>query len=145
MVTKEGFHEFLKALARLKQRVESDRTTILVEGERDAVSLASLGIARDAILVLNRGQTLVTVVETLAAAHRPVVLLMDWDRKGAELSGRLSALLHGTGIRVDLDTRRRFSKAIKGEVTEVEDLYGWAERSSKQLEEPMDIDLFPTT
>jgi 5S rRNA maturation endonuclease (ribonuclease M5) len=141
MVTRESFHDFLKALARLQQKVTNDRATVLVEGERDAESLISLGIPREAILVLNRGKSLVAVVEMMSAAHRPVVLLTDWDRKGAELCRRLSTLFHGTGLDVDLDTRRRFAKALKGEVTEVEDIHGWAERSSRQLEEPIQTEL----
>jgi 5S rRNA maturation endonuclease (ribonuclease M5) len=140
MVTKESFRDFLKALAQLRLRATSDGATVLVEGERDAVSLVALGIPRKAILVLNRGMTLVAVVDGLVAAHRPVVLLTDWDRKGADLVRRLSSLLRGADLDVDLDTRRRFAKALKGEVMEVEDIHGWAERSSRLLEEPLDAD-----
>jgi 5S rRNA maturation endonuclease (ribonuclease M5) len=144
MTTRESFREFLKAFSKLKQKVVDDGAVVLVEGERDRASLTSLGIPRDSIIMLNRGETLVSVVDALVQSGRPVALLLDWDRKGSLLTRRLSTLLRGTPLDIDLETRRRFAKALRGEVVEVENLHSWAERSSKVLEEPMEIEL-PTT
>ena len=138
MTTREKFEGFLKELLKLKRKVADTGATVLVEGDRDRRSLAGLGLPDQSLYVLNRGHTLQEVVEELARKGKPVIVMTDWDGKGAELARRMSELLAGHGIEVDTETRRKIGRFVRGDVTEVEVLRSWAERGSEKFREPLD-------
>jgi 5S rRNA maturation endonuclease (ribonuclease M5) len=71
----------------------ADVATIVVEGVNDARCVRELGLGE--AVVLNQGKSLVHFADVLAAAGRPVELLLDWDRAGNERQARLRVILIG--------------------------------------------------
>ena len=93
------------AVDRLREVAESG--TVVIEGNRDRAALEWLGIGGLHITV-HQGDPLHRLMEDLAVAAPPVVLLVDWDRTGGRLLKRLEEGLRGR-VQVDLDCRRRLS------------------------------------
>ncbi|MGB1698180.1 MAG: hypothetical protein ACPHK8_07250 [Thermoplasmatota archaeon] len=71
----------------------AEEATILVEGKRDALAVADLGLG--SAVLLNQGKSLVQLADDLAQGGRPVELLMDWDRTGNDRQARLRSILIG--------------------------------------------------
>lgn len=115
---------------------------VVVEGERDRASLQALGIQGTIVLVHN-GHSLAAVAQSLAELRRPVVVLTDWDTEGGHLARRLREFLEASGVRFDLDFRRKLSRRLKGELVHVEGLAGWARRSAEREGAPLDHFLSP--
>jgi 5S rRNA maturation endonuclease (ribonuclease M5) len=85
----ERLREVLADLAEINRQVP-----VIVEGKKDARALRALGFVGE-IITLNRGKPLYDFTEDLAARYHRVVILMDWDTRGEELSSRLGEDLKG--------------------------------------------------
>jgi 5S rRNA maturation endonuclease (ribonuclease M5) len=68
-----------------------------------------------------------------------VIVLTDWDREGGQLARRLREFLDAEQVPLDLEYRRRLARVLRGELAQVEGLYGWArrlaERQGRSLEQ----------
>lgn len=95
-----------KAVERLRE--EAEYGTVVVEGSRDLSALEWLGIGGHHV-PLHQGRTLHAVMEDLATAPPPVILLVDWDRTGGRLVTMLEENLRAR-VRVDLECRRRLAR-----------------------------------
>lgn len=100
---------------------------VLVEGLRDAAALRALQV-EGTIEVLNRGVGLLARCEELAAAHRRIVVLTDWDEKGSQLAALLAGGLRRGGVEVDLESRRRLQRLTRGSCKAVEELPSFLRR-----------------
>lgn len=67
---------------------------LIVEGRKDALALRKLGFLGE-IITFHRGKPLYDFCEDIAARHRRVVLLTDWDAEGERLMGKLGGELKG--------------------------------------------------
>jgi 5S rRNA maturation endonuclease (ribonuclease M5) len=102
----ERLERLEKAIDLLREAAEAG--TVVV---RDVAALEWLGIG-GLHVKLHQGRPLPAVVEDLVHSPPPVVLLVDWDRKG----GQLLALLEGNlraRVQVDLACRRRIAAATR--------------------------------
>jgi 5S rRNA maturation endonuclease (ribonuclease M5) len=124
-----AWEEFLEVWCELRELAAKPGTVVVVEGERDRASLAALQI-RENVVALHRGRPLGEVAHRLSLQARTVVILTDWDTAGGQLARRLRVFLEAMPLTLDLDSRRRLSKAVRGEVAHVEGLAGWARRSA---------------
>lgn len=95
-----------QAIERLREQAEYG--TVVVEGSRDLSALEWLGIGGHHVAI-HQGRTLDAVMEDLAMAPPPVILLVDWDRTGGRLVDRLEENLRAR-VHVDLECRRRLSR-----------------------------------
>ncbi len=129
---------FLRVLADLRRTVAERGALLLVEGDRDREALRALGVTRASLVVVNSGRPLPAVVEALVDRGRPVVVLTDWDRKGGHLAFRLSQMMADGRVPVDLTFRRRFARAMLGEITHVQAMAVWAEREAGRLGTTLD-------
>ncbi|MEK6986364.1 MAG: hypothetical protein AABX89_08315 [Candidatus Thermoplasmatota archaeon] len=102
------------AVERLREQAEFG--TVVVEGLRDRAALEWLGIGGIHIH-LNQGDPMARLLEELAAAAPPVILLMDWDRTGGRLSAHLEENLRAR-VQVDIDCRRRFASCCHSKTLE---------------------------
>ena len=93
------------AVERLREQAESG--TVVVEGQRDRAALDWLGIG-GAHVIVHQGDPLDRLLEELAVAAPPVVLLVDWDRTGGRLLKRLEENLRAR-VEVDTQCRKRFA------------------------------------
>lgn len=118
-------------------------TIVLVEGERDRRSVERLGVPGK-VAVLHAGRTLAEVAQELTRQGRRIVVLTDWDVEGGHLAHRLEEFLATGPPALDLETRRRLARVLRGEVVHVEGLYGWARRladsEGASIEERLDDD-----
>jgi len=122
---RERFEEFLGAWAELAEAAALPGTVVVVEGEKDRRALSRLGLEATITLV-HRGQRLPVIAHALAQRADRAVVLTDWDRKGGQLAERLAGLLGGADVKVDLETRQRLGRLLRGELVHVEGLYRWA-------------------
>ena len=122
---RERLEEFVEVWAELRDEAQSPGAVILVEGEKDRRALVRLGVAAPVALV-HRGQPLPALAHAVARAHERAIVLTDWDRKGGQLAERLTDLLEGVAVHVDLEFRQRLARVLRGEVVHVEGLYRWA-------------------
>lgn len=89
----------------LEQAVAKARETgtlVLVEGKKDKAALEQLGFSN--VMHLQR-RALYQVVEDVAEGTDECILLMDLDKKGKELFGKLSRDLQRFGVRIDTTLR----------------------------------------
>ena len=98
-----------------------DGRAVLVEGEKDVAALRALGLEGEIVRVKG-ASTVFAVCESVAKAHRAVIILVDWDRGGGRLAALLQDALDANGLRYDLTFRRDLARATKKEVVHVEGL-----------------------
>ncbi len=134
--------EFAELWQKFRSESEAPGTIIVVEGERDRRSVARLGVPAT-IFVLHGGRTLARSAEELVRRGRRVVLLTDWDAEGGHLAHRLTEFLEAERLQLDLDTRRRLARVLRGELVHVEGLYGWARRLAEKQGETLEAVLGP--
>lgn len=122
---------------RLVEACRAPGTILVVEGERDRRAVRRLGVDGPVRLV-HRGATLSGVAHRLAEEARCVIVLTDWDVEGGHLAHRLTEFLQSMPLTLDLDTRRRLARLLRGELTHVEGLYGWARRTAEAAGTPIE-------
>ena len=105
--------------------LDSDEV-IIVEGEKDRVSLRNLGVASE-IYVINDGKSIVETSEILARKYHRAIILMDWDRTGGRLARALSEQFISLGMEFSLKERKELSFLCKKDIKDVESLYGYLE------------------
>lgn len=110
---------------------------MVVEGARDRRAVRRLGWSGPVVMV-HRGRPISATASGLAAARGKVIVLTDWDTEGGHLARRLRDFLDAEAIRLDLDYRRRLARILRGELTHVEGLFGWARRQAERRGEPLD-------
>lgn len=108
---------------RLVGELDSQDAVVVVEGKRDAAALRSLGFT-GSVMQFHRYGGFVKVADA-AAAHRRVVVLLDYDREGRYMTYRLVRLLQRRTA-VDLSYRRRLARITGGRLRFVEQLMSYA-------------------
>jgi 5S rRNA maturation endonuclease (ribonuclease M5) len=113
----------------LAQLAEANaRVPIVVEGPRDAAALRAFGCRGDAI-AFQSGQPLAVVVESIAARHKEIILLPDWDARGVRHFEQLATLFAANGARVDRTFWNRIPRALSLPLKDVESLLPHVERA----------------
>lgn len=107
--TQERLERLEKAIDLLRETAEAG--TVVVEGTRDVAALEWLGVGGLHVKV-HQGRPLPAVLEDLAQSPAPVVLLVDWDRKGGQLVSLLEENLRAR-VQVDLACRRRIATVTR--------------------------------
>jgi 5S rRNA maturation endonuclease (ribonuclease M5) len=133
----EVWPDFLELWAELVEASRSPTTVIVVEGERDRASLAKLSVG-GRVVVLHRGTSVSAVAHLLSRDARRVIVLTDWDAQGGRLAQKLREFLESMPLELDLDTRRRLARVLRGELVHVEGIAGWARRTAEQLNVPLE-------
>jgi 5S rRNA maturation endonuclease (ribonuclease M5) len=134
---REAFEAFVELWGRLLDESDDDRTVVVVEGERDRAAVRRLGWAGP-VAVVHRGRPISATANGLAAGAGKVIVLTDWDTEGGHLARRLRDFLGPEHVRLDLDYRRRLARILRGELTHVEGLFGWARRNAERRGEPLE-------
>jgi len=133
----DPFEEFVELWGKLLGEAEGSRTTLVVEGERDRQAIRRLGWGGP-IVVVHRGRPISATASGLVASRGKVIVLTDWDTEGGRLARRLRDFLEAEDVRLDLDFRRRLARILRGELTHVEGLFGWARRQAERRGETLD-------
>ena len=112
---------------------ESEKGAIvLVEGKRDKEALNLLGY-KGSIMIFNNFRGINNIIKHLEGKSK-VILLFDMDRKGKELTKRISSLIHNT----DLLYKRRLISITKGKITHIEELVIYTKTLYSQYIYPKD-------
>lgn len=128
-------------LARLQEKEEKIRlvleslaeesakgTPIIVEGKKDAEALRALGIKGQIIQAKTGGKTLLDILLELEnRGAREVILLLDFDRRGRELTRRLKQRLEKTGTHPNMDYWSQLLQLVWREVKDIEGLATYTE------------------
>lgn len=133
----DPFREFVDLWQRLRSDSVRPGTVIVVEGDRDRRALRKLGVAGP-IVVVHAGRTLSGTAHRLGGTSARVIVLTDWDTEGGHLAQRLREFLAAGTTELDLDTRRRLGRALRGELVHVEGLAGWARRQAERRGESLE-------
>jgi len=118
---KKSFEELEKALSELVE--ENKSIPIVVEGEKDIVSLRKLDVDGE-IITTNSGLSIIDFCDHIAGKYEEIILLTDWDRKGGFLCHTIERNLKG---RVKCNTYYREVLAKNSTIKTVEGLasYMW--------------------
>jgi 5S rRNA maturation endonuclease (ribonuclease M5) len=125
-----AFEEFLALWTKLLSEEDDGRTTIVVEGERDRLSVRRLGW-HGPVLAVHGGRTLSKTAHEIARTGAKAIVLTDWDTEGGHLAHRLREFLEAEHRPLDLTFRQRLARVLRGELVHVEGLYGWARRQAE--------------
>jgi len=93
---------------------------VVVEGQRDARALESIGFKGD-LFLLCHNKSLVKLASE-AERYKKTILLLDLDEKGRELTKKAAIILQEKNIKIDLFFRRELAKATKGKIRHIEEL-----------------------
>ena len=72
---------------------------VIVEGKHDVAALKSL-LNADFFTINGTKRSLYETAEHIASKYRSAILLLDADKKGKELRGKMSSYLRSHGVRV---------------------------------------------
>ena len=124
--------ERLQRLEKLMEELQQENLTVpvLVEGKRDVEALRNIGLEGE-ILMVHEGHTIIEMCEALASRHKEVILMLDWDRKGRQLTERIRRILMTEDIKVNEEFMGRIFFLVCKETKEVEALDGLMVRLRK--------------
>ncbi len=114
--TFETLHNLIQMM-----RDENKSIPILVEGLHDREALRLIGFEGD-IIIMNQGLSLERLAEKISRRYSRVIIFLDWDPKGEELTKRMSMLLTSNGVRCNLELRRKISSLLSPQISSVEQL-----------------------
>jgi 2,5-diamino-6-(ribosylamino)-4(3H)-pyrimidinone 5'-phosphate reductase len=103
-------------------------TPIVVEGKNDVKSLRILGVEGNILSAKTGGKSILDVASEIEKYNaKEVILLLDFDRRGKELTNSLRQNLEKTRIKANLAFWTRLSELAGREVKDVEGLATYME------------------
>jgi len=119
---KEKEEQILQVLEQLVEENKSGKP-ILVEGLKDAGTLRELGVNGQIIFAKTRGKSLLDVISEIESSKASeIIMLLDFDRRGRELTENLKNHIEKIGIRANMHYWLRLSSLIGKELKDVEGL-----------------------
>ncbi len=98
-------------------------TPILVEGKKDVQALRELGVEGKISSAKTAGKSRLDVISEIEqSGQREIILLMDFDRRGKELTEKLRQELEKVRVRPNLTFWNRLFGIVGREVKDVEGL-----------------------
>jgi 5S rRNA maturation endonuclease (ribonuclease M5) len=118
--------------------IESSKgTPIIVEGRKDTETLRALGVEGKVIPAKSGGKSLLDVITEIEKEQpREVILLLDYDRRGKELTGRLRRYLETARITPNTTFRRELFHLVGKEVKDIESLVSYLDTLRKKVLNP---------
>jgi 2,5-diamino-6-(ribosylamino)-4(3H)-pyrimidinone 5'-phosphate reductase len=133
----EGLKRKANRLAELLQKLASATAKgmpVVVEGQKDVTALRQLNIEGKIVSSKTSGKSfldLLTEIEQLRV--REVVLLLDFDRRGAEWTHRLKQHLEKTKIKPNLTFWNELYGLVGRDVKDIEGLPAYLETLKKKI------------
>lgn len=101
---------------------------IIVEGRKDVESLRALGVKGRIISAKTGGKVFFDIISEVEETEaKEVILLLDFDRRGRELTRNLKQYLEKTGTKPNIQLWRALSSILGTEVKDVEGLASYME------------------
>ncbi len=115
-VTEQEVQDVRNFILLLNSQVDS---VVIVEGKRDSTALKKIGFSGK-VLELHKFGGMIKFVDSVAKYQR-LIILLDGDRKGRYLTGKIiEQLQHRT--KVDLSFKRKLVSITKGKIRFIEQL-----------------------
>ena len=115
-VTEQEVQDVRNFILLLNSQVDS---VVIVEGKRDSTALKKIGFSGK-VLELHKFGGMIKFVDSVAKYQR-LIILLDGDRKGRFLTGKIvEQLQHRT--KVDLSFKRKLVSITKGKIRFIEQL-----------------------
>jgi Small primase-like proteins (Toprim domain) len=111
----------LSIMEELQNHVEQG-IPILIEGKKDEEALKKLGINGNFIKVSGSPFKLFEIAELATSSSSKVIILTDFDKKGAELAKRLSEDIQSLGSHPILEIRRKIMGITRRYIKDIESL-----------------------
>jgi 5S rRNA maturation endonuclease (ribonuclease M5) len=109
-------------------------TPIIVEGLRDRESLERLEVKGDVISVKTSGKTLMDTLQEIEDRNKDeVILLMDFDRRGKEMTAHLIKNLEKSRIKTNLVFWKKLSGLVGRDVKDIEGLATYIQTLIKKI------------
>lgn len=109
-------------------------TPIIVEGARDIQTLSQLSVEGRIIPVKTGGKSFVdAVLEVEGTKAQEVILLLDFDRKGKEVTQKLVVWLERTRVKPNLDFWRKLRALVGREVKDIEGLASYLQTLRRKI------------
>lgn len=121
--------EGLRGFVRMLNEEYENGSVIVVEGKRDARALASIGFTGQ-LNEFNHFKGVTNFVDCHSIPGKKIILLLDMDRKGKQLTSKLLKRLQFTGNNVNLSYKRSLARICNGRIRHVEDLRAYAHQLS---------------
>ncbi len=119
---KEKEEQILQVLGQLAEENKNGKP-ILIEGRKDAESLKELGVNGQIIFAKTGGKSLLDVISEIEASKTgEVIMLLDFDRKGRELTEILKFHIEKMSVKANMYYWLRLSSLVGKEVKDVEGL-----------------------
>jgi 5S rRNA maturation endonuclease (ribonuclease M5) len=129
---KEKEEKILQILERINEEA-SKGNPIIVEGKRDIEALKKLAI-EGKIITAKAGKTLLELVsEVEETGAKEVILLLDFDRRGKELTKNLRQHLEKLGIKLNVTFWLSLLNLVGREVKDVEGLAAYMETLKSKI------------
>jgi len=120
-----------KTLRRLLSELLESDSAVVVEGKKDREALLGLGVASERIFTVHGKPH--EVAERVAAFSDRAYVLTDLDAAGEEIMSRIVPALEGSGVKPDVEMRRRMSGILQ--VRFFEEIVGKIREFDEKLEE----------
>jgi len=130
---KEKEERLLQILERLAKE-SAKGTPIIVEGKNDIETLRALAIKGKIISAKTGGRSLLDVISEVEKSRaQEVILLLDFDRRGKELTKRLKQNLEKAKIKPNITFWIKLSGLVGKEVKDVEGLATYMETLKRKI------------
>lgn len=114
-------------LEKLKDE-SSEGVLLLVEGQRDAEALRSIGVKSEILAVKSCGESFIDIIERIERCGRKeIILLMDFDRYGREITERLIQNLERAKVKINLSFWRELLSLVERDLKDIEGLVTYLE------------------
>ncbi|MBI4363097.1 MAG: toprim domain-containing protein [Euryarchaeota archaeon] len=112
--------------------MRGDVDAVIVEGAHDMRALRGYGFDGPILMCASTRLPESEFVEWVAARHRRVSVLTDFDRQGTHIHRRLAHKLERRGVRVDRRYRQSLRELLRGTgFRTIESLHGLKRRASE--------------
>ena len=119
---KDRVERIEQVIAKLREESAKSKP-IVVEGKKDLQALRDLGIIGKILTVKTGGKSFLEATAEIEALHADeVILLLDFDRRGKEGTGRLQQSLERTKINVNSQFWRELHGLVGREIHCIESL-----------------------
>lgn len=119
---KDRVERIEQVIAKLKEESAKSKP-IVVEGKKDLQALRDLGIIGKILTVKTGGKSFLEATAEIEALHADeVILLLDFDRRGKEGTGRLQKSMERTKINVNSQFWRELHGLVGREIHCIESL-----------------------
>ncbi len=119
-------------LERLRDE-SSEGALLLVEGQKDAEALRSIGVKSEILAIKSCGENLIDLIDRIEkCGKREIILLMDFDRYGREITERLVQNLERIRVKINLSFWRELSSLMERDLKDIEGLVTYLETLEKK-------------